>query len=105
MGIVNVTKTLSQSVGPVITGALAGNGRFWIAFVVAGSMKAMYDIGLLAFFVNHRMEGGGVEGHDGVITAANESVSEPSVDDPGLEVGRPDGTESVPERPATRPAH
>lgn len=51
MGIVNVVKTLSQSGGPTVTGILAGNDRFWIAFVVAGSMKASYDLGLLTFFL------------------------------------------------------
>ena len=57
MGIVNVVKTLSQSGCPVITGILAGRDRFWIAFVVAGSMKAAYDIGLLTFFVNTKLHG------------------------------------------------
>ncbi|OCL07196.1 MFS general substrate transporter [Glonium stellatum] len=57
MGIVNVVKTLSQSGGPVVTGFLAGKDRFWIAFVVAGSMKAVYDVGLLTFFVNTRLHG------------------------------------------------
>ncbi|KAI3401923.1 hypothetical protein diail_6483 [Diaporthe ilicicola] len=51
MGIVNVVKTLSQSGGPTVTGILAGENRFWIAFVVAGSMKASYDLGLLTFFL------------------------------------------------------
>lgn len=51
MGIVNVVKTLSQSGGPTVTGILAGSDRFWIAFVVAGSMKASYDLGLLTFFL------------------------------------------------------
>ncbi|KAK5086218.1 hypothetical protein LTR70_000004 [Exophiala xenobiotica] len=36
MGIINVIKTMSQSVGPVITGRLAGSGKFWVAFVLAG---------------------------------------------------------------------
>src|SRR4051794_37400897 len=39
MGIVNVAKSLSQSAGPVVTGVLAEGGRFWLAFVVAGSLK------------------------------------------------------------------
>ncbi|OJD36531.1 mfs general substrate transporter [Diplodia corticola] len=51
MGIVNVVKTLSQSGGPSVTGFLAGTDRFWIAFVVAGAMKAAYDCGLLTLFV------------------------------------------------------
>ncbi|KAJ7220852.1 major facilitator superfamily domain-containing protein [Mycena pura] len=51
MGIVNVVKTLSQSGGPTITGVLAGEDRFWIAFVAAGTLKASYDLGLLTFFL------------------------------------------------------
>jgi hypothetical protein len=39
MGIVNVGKSLSQSAGPLVTGVLASGGRFWVAFVVAGSLK------------------------------------------------------------------
>ena len=54
MGIVNVVKTSSQSLGPVITGALSGAHLFWIAFVVAGGMKALYDLGILAVFINHK---------------------------------------------------
>ncbi|KAK7539941.1 major facilitator superfamily domain-containing protein [Phyllosticta citribraziliensis] len=50
MGIVNVVKTLSQSAGPSFTGLLAGGRRFWVAFVVAGALKAAYDVGLLVFF-------------------------------------------------------
>jgi hypothetical protein len=61
MGVVNILKTLAQSAGPSVTGILAGHGRFWVAFVVAGSLKAAYDLMLLAFFggrVNPRKEGG-----------------------------------------------
>lgn len=54
MGIMNVVKTMSQSLGPVITGSLAGTGRFWIAFVVAGSLKLLYDVFLLALFLGYR---------------------------------------------------
>ncbi|CAO2648402.1 Nn.00g076690.m01.CDS01 [Neocucurbitaria sp. VM-36] len=50
MGVVNILKTLSQSSGPSLTGVLAGHGRFWVAFVVAGSLKAAYDLMLLTFF-------------------------------------------------------
>ena len=56
MGIVNVVKTLSQSVGPVLTGWLAGMGKFWIAFVLAGAMKASYDLGMLKLFVGYRTQ-------------------------------------------------
>jgi sugar phosphate permease len=50
MGVVNILKTLSQSSGPSLTGVLAGNNNFWVAFVAAGSLKATYDLLLLAFF-------------------------------------------------------
>ena len=57
MGIVNTVKTMSQSSGPLITGALAGEGRFWIAFVIAGGLKVSYDLGMLRMFVNLKLEG------------------------------------------------
>ncbi|KZM21341.1 uncharacterized protein EKO05_0008857 [Ascochyta rabiei] len=50
MGIVNTLKILSQSAGPWLTGLLAGSGRFWVAFVVAGALKAAYDVLLLSLF-------------------------------------------------------
>lgn len=57
MGIVNTVKTMSQSSGPLLTGSLAESGRFWVAFVFAGALKAAYDIGLLTFFLNTKLEG------------------------------------------------
>jgi hypothetical protein len=50
MGVVNILKILSQSTGPSLTGLLAGNNHFWVAFVAAGSLKAVYDMLLLVFF-------------------------------------------------------
>lgn len=65
MGIVNTLKILSQSAGPWITGVLAGGGRFWVAFVVAGALKACYDVLLLGLFGRRlrdgRERGGGGE--------------------------------------------
>ncbi|KAJ6443438.1 L-fucose permease [Purpureocillium lavendulum] len=52
MGAVNVVKTTAQSLGPLITGVLAGRDLFWVSFVCAGSLKACYDLGLLAVFKN-----------------------------------------------------
>lgn len=54
MGTVNVVKTLSQSLGPLVTGLLAGRNLFWVAFLVAGSLKATYDVGLLLLFAGHK---------------------------------------------------
>ncbi|KAK3311983.1 major facilitator superfamily domain-containing protein [Apodospora peruviana] len=55
MGITGMLRTLAGSVGPSVTGVLAGDGRFWIAFVVAGSARLAYDVGLWALFVNVRL--------------------------------------------------
>jgi sugar phosphate permease len=54
MGTINVVKTSAQSLGPFITGILANNKLFWVAFVMAGSLKATYDLGMLAVFANHK---------------------------------------------------
>jgi MFS family permease len=50
MGLVNVSKTAGLGFGPVITGVLAGSGRFGWAFVLSGGLKCMYDGGLYAGF-------------------------------------------------------
>ena len=54
MGTVNVVKTSSQSFGPLITGILATRNLFWVAFLIAGSLKATYDLGMLAVFVGYQ---------------------------------------------------
>ncbi|KAF2468289.1 MFS general substrate transporter [Lindgomyces ingoldianus] len=68
MGITSMLRTLAMSVGPTVTGILAGNGRFWIAFLVAGICRVVYDLGLFTMFVNvklHQHEGKGEdEGED-----------------------------------------
>ncbi len=54
MGAINVVKTSAQSLGPTITGILAHHDLFWVAFVTAGSLKAAYDLGMLAVFAGHK---------------------------------------------------
>lgn len=54
MGLINVVKTSSQSLGPFITGLLANKDLFWVAFLAAGSLKACYDLGMLAVFAGHK---------------------------------------------------
>jgi MFS family permease len=56
MGIVNTVKTISQSSGPMLTGLMADNGQFWIAFLLAGTLKASYDVGLLTVFLYAKVE-------------------------------------------------
>jgi MFS family permease len=55
MGITSMLRTLSATCGPTLTGLLAGNDRFWIAFVVAGVARLVYDFGLWAMFVNYKL--------------------------------------------------
>lgn len=67
MGIVNTLKTTAQSGGPLVTGYLAGKDRFWIAFLVAGALKASYDLGMLVIF-------SGTKGRKGNADEARERV-------------------------------
>lgn len=50
MGTINVVKTCTQSLGPLITGVLADNRVFGLSFTIAGILKAFYDIGMLSCF-------------------------------------------------------
>ncbi|CUM63903.1 uncharacterized protein PRCAT00001491001 [Priceomyces carsonii] len=50
-GWVNVVKTLAQVVGPSIVGILTHHNSQWISFVIAGVLKATYDIGILGTFL------------------------------------------------------
>ena len=56
MGLINIIKTGSATIAPLITGILATNGYFWISFVLAGSLKATYDIGMLLIFASKEAE-------------------------------------------------
>ncbi|KAI9054765.1 hypothetical protein LZ554_001914 [Drepanopeziza brunnea f. sp. 'monogermtubi'] len=63
MGITSMLRTLASAAGPTVTGLLAGQHRFWIAFVAAGALRIAYDLGLFAMFVNmelyqHEQKGG-----------------------------------------------
>ncbi|KAH6877103.1 major facilitator superfamily domain-containing protein [Thelonectria olida] len=55
MGITSTLRTMAMAIGPSVTGILAGHERFWIAFVVGGVLRIMYDLGLWAMFVNMRL--------------------------------------------------
>ena len=55
MGITSMLRTLAATLGPSITGVLAGNQKFWIAFVAAGVLRLAYDFGLWAMFVNMKI--------------------------------------------------
>jgi hypothetical protein len=55
MGITSTLRTLAAMIGPSITGLLAAGDRFWIAFLVAGTLRLAYDFGLYALFVNMKL--------------------------------------------------
>lgn len=54
IGFINVLKTVAQGLGPLVTGVLAENNAFWVAFVTAGAIKISYDFGLLVSFQNYQ---------------------------------------------------
>lgn len=40
--------------GPFVTGTLITKKLFWVAFLLAGSFKVSYDLGVLFMFKNHK---------------------------------------------------
>ncbi|KAI0438394.1 major facilitator superfamily domain-containing protein [Xylaria telfairii] len=66
MGTLNVVKTTASSLGPLITGLLVDHNLYWVSFVASGSLKALYDVGILIFFRHkekqrEREQSGGVQ--------------------------------------------
>ena len=55
MGITSMLRTLAATTGPTFTGFLASSEQFWLAFVLAGACRLLYDFGLYAMFVNTRL--------------------------------------------------
>lgn len=55
MGITSALRTLAATSGPMVTGFLAGSERFWVAFVVGGACRLIYDVGLWVLFVNVKL--------------------------------------------------
>ncbi|KFA76007.1 hypothetical protein S40288_00291 [Stachybotrys chartarum IBT 40288] len=55
MGITTTVRTLASTLGPSITGALAGSENFWVAFVVGGALRVLYDLGLWVMCINMRL--------------------------------------------------
>lgn len=52
MGITSMLRTLAMSAGPTVTGILAGDDRFWAAFLTSGICRVTYDLGLWVLFIN-----------------------------------------------------
>lgn len=64
MGITSMLRTGAMSIGPTVTGLLAGNDTFWIAFLAAGICRVTYDLGLWILFVNVKVDGSVAAGKD-----------------------------------------
>jgi MFS family permease len=56
MGALNVVKTTASSFGPIIAGVLVDHDLYWVSFLAAGSLKALYDVGILIFFRHKEKE-------------------------------------------------
>lgn len=56
MGAVNVVKTTTQSLGPLLTGILARKNMFGVSFIIAGCLKVIYDLGMLFTFAGKEAE-------------------------------------------------
>ncbi|KAL2754133.1 hypothetical protein ACRALDRAFT_1063071 [Sodiomyces alcalophilus JCM 7366] len=50
MGVINLVKTIGSCLGLYMTGLFAGLDQFWLAFIVAGSLKLVYNVLITAFF-------------------------------------------------------
>lgn len=57
MGFIFMAKSASSSGGPILTGVLAQKGLLWVAFVLAGALMCVYDLGILVAFGRHRSPG------------------------------------------------
>ncbi|RTE72669.1 hypothetical protein BHE90_012890 [Fusarium euwallaceae] len=54
MGVINIVKTVGSCLGLYVTGLFAGLDQFWLAFIMAGSLKLVYNVLILVFFWGRR---------------------------------------------------
>ena len=78
MGITSTLRTLAMATGPSLTGGLAESGKFWIAFVVGGVLRIMYDLGLWFMFINMRLHSH--EGPEQETAVRGQSIDEQDVE-------------------------
>ncbi|GAB1312650.1 hypothetical protein MFIFM68171_02860 [Madurella fahalii] len=78
MGITGMLRTLASTTGPSITGVLAGSNLFRVAFIVAGTLRFAYDVGLFAMFINiklHKHEAAGSDESEASERRGSEEVA------------------------------
>ena len=56
MGVLNQVKIIGSCLGLCLTGIFAAADRFWLAFVVAGALKLVYNV-LISMFFGRRERG------------------------------------------------
>ncbi|KAH8819882.1 major facilitator superfamily domain-containing protein [Xylogone sp. PMI_703] len=56
LGLINVVRTGSQSLGPLITGAMSLSGKGWLPFVLAGGLKVAYDMALFIMYSEYESD-------------------------------------------------
>lgn len=56
LGIINVSKTLSNSLGYSLAGQIAEMGLMSYSFLICGVLKLIYDLGLLIGFRSMKLE-------------------------------------------------
>ena len=88
MGITSMLRTVAATTGPTVTGILAEGDKFWIAFVVAGSLRLAYDLGLFAMFIDINLHK-----YEAVRSKDTEAEGEPT--DPDEEDIEEDGDEGL----------
>lgn len=54
-GTINFCRTLASTGGPLVTGFFWHRKMWWATFLVAASLKILYDIGLLAMFLRTKL--------------------------------------------------
>lgn len=77
MGITSTLRTMAMAIGPSVTGGLAEKNAFWVAFVAAGTLRIMYDLGLWAMFVNIRLHTHETEDQDMLSREASDEEADP----------------------------
>ena len=55
MGTINLVKTLASAGGPLLTGYLHDKKMWGPVFVIAATLKILYDIGLLRMFLKTKL--------------------------------------------------
>ncbi|KAH8669699.1 major facilitator superfamily domain-containing protein [Tricladium varicosporioides] len=85
LGILNISRTAAACLSPLVTGSLAAKDILWVAFVLAGSLMVVYDLGIFVLFGRQEKSAGSEKGGD-VVSDEEKGGSTTSVDTLKLKV-------------------